>query len=351
MVDIEPPHGRHDVRPAVMADVARLAGVSHTTVSRVINDHPAVRRATRDRVLKAMESLAYRPNVAARALVTGRTRLLGVISMDTALYGPVSVLTAIERSARDAGYAVSIAHLPDLTARALGEAADFLTGQAVAGIVAIIPHIATMNALTHVPEVPIVAVEGCSGTVPTAAVDQYLGARQAVEHLLELGHGTVAHIAGPADWYEAPERERGWRDALAAAGRQAPPVERGDWTAQSGYEATRRLLARPGLTALFAGNDLMALGALLALHEAGLSVPGEVSVVGFDDAPESAYFTPPLTTVRQDFAEIGRQGLALLLEQLEGAPPAHRHVATVPTLTVRASTAPPGATAREGRRA
>ncbi|MEV0643900.1 LacI family DNA-binding transcriptional regulator [Phytomonospora sp. NPDC050363] len=329
-------------RAAVMADVARLAGVSHTTVSRVINGHPSVRESTRHRVRQAMTALAYRPNSAARTLVTGRSRVLGVICMDPTYYGPVSVLSAVERSARQSGYAVSIANLPGLDRRSLTDAVDFLAAQAVVGIIAITPHAATMAALAHVPAgIPIVAVEGCSGAVPTAAVDQYLGARLATEHLLGLGHRTVVHIAGPADWYEAPERERGWRDALTDIARPTPSVERGDWTAASGYAATRRILARDRLTALFVANDQMALGALLALHQAGLDVPGDVSVVGFDDAPEAAYYTPPLTTVRQDFAEVGRTGMDLLLEQIEGAARSTRRVITIPGLVVRASTARP----------
>ncbi len=329
-------------RPAVMADVAKLAGVSHMTVSRVINDHPAVSRLTRERVLAAMAELSYRPNIAARTLVTGRTRRLGVISVDTTQYGPASMLVAIERAARDAGYAVAIASLAALDRGALGEAVDFLTSQAVEGIIAITPHTATMAALRHVPSgVPIVAVEGGKGAVPTVAVDQYLGAFLATRHLLALGHATVAHICGPQDWYESPERERGWRDALVAEGREVPAVVAGDWSARSGHDAARKLIGTPGLSAIFVANDQMALGALRALHEAQVAVPDEISVVGFDDIPEAAYFTPPLTTVRQDFGEVGRQGLDLLLEQVEGAPRSRRRRVIPPDLVIRKSTTVP----------
>jgi DNA-binding LacI/PurR family transcriptional regulator len=327
-------------RPAVMADVARLAGVSHMTVSRVINDHPAVSKATRERVLAAMAEVSYRPNIAARTLVTGRTRRLGVISVDATLYGPASVLVAIERAARDAGYAVSIANVPAVDGGSLSDAVDFLTSQAVDGIIAITPHTAMMAALRYVPlGVPTVAVEGGKGTVPTVAVDQYLGAVQATRHLLALGHATVAHISGPLQWYEAHERERGWRDALVAEGREVLEVVRGDWSARSGYEAAGRFIGQPGLSALFVANDQMALGVLRALHEAKISVPDVISVVGFDDIPEAAYFTPPLTTLRQDFGEVGRQGLDLLLEQVEGAPRSRRRSVVPPDLVIRESTA------------
>ncbi|MEJ3749411.1 LacI family DNA-binding transcriptional regulator [Actinomycetes bacterium KLBMP 9797] len=324
-----------------MVDVARLAGVSHMTVSRVINDQPTVSQVTRQRVLAAMNELGYRPNVAARALVTGRTRTLGVISVDTTLYGPASMLLAIERAARELDYSVSIASLPTLERQTLRDAFDALMSQAVEGIIAITPHVSATAALRHVPrDVPVVAVEGGKGPLPTVVVDQYLGATEATRHLLELGHRTVAHIAGPPDWYEAQERERGWRDALMATGRPVPEMVRGDWTPRSGYAAAQQLLTAP-VTAVFAANDQMAIGALRAFREAGVSVPEQVSLVGFDDIPEAEFFSPPLTTMRQEFGEVGRCGLELLLEQVEGAPRTRRRVVIPPQFVIRESTAPP----------
>ena len=329
-------------RSVGMVDVARLAGVSHMTVSRVINDHPTVSQVTRQKVLAAMATLGYRPNSAARALATGRTRVLGVISIDTTLYGPASMLSAIERAARDLGYAVSVASAPDIDRKSFNAAFESLALQAVEGIIAITPHVATTAALNRLPDnVPVVAVEGGRGALPTVAVDQHLGARLATEHLLKLGHRTVLHIAGPNDWFEAQERERGWREALTAAGREVPGVVRGDWSPRSGYEAARRLVSRPGLSAIFVANDQMALGALRVLDEAGISVPGQVSVVGFDDIPEAEFFTPPLTTLRQEFGEVGRHSLAVLLEQVEGAPRSPRRVVIPPTFMIRESTAAP----------
>ncbi|GAA4703007.1 LacI family transcriptional regulator [Phytohabitans rumicis] len=325
-----------------MVDVARLAGVSHMTVSRVINDQPTVSQVTRQRVLAAMNELGYRPNIAARALVTGRTRTLGVISIDTTLYGPASMLLAIERAARDIGYAISIASLPSVDRRSFGDAFEALMAQAVEGIIAITPHVATTAALRHVPkDVPVVAVEGGKGPLPTVAVDQQHGARLATAHLLSLGHRTVAHIAGPIDWHEAQERERGWRDVLLAEEREVPDVVRGDWSPRSGYVAARSLLDRPDLTAVFVANDQMAIGALRAFGEAGVDVPRQVSVVGFDDIPEAEFFSPPLTTLRQEFGEVGRQSLDLLMEQVDGAPRTRRRVVIPPEFVIRDSTQAP----------
>ena len=171
-------------------------------------------------------------------------------------------------------------------------------------------------------------------------VDQFAGAAAATRHLLELGHATVWHIAGPDDWQESRQRVAGWRHALQAAGAEARTPLTGDWSARAGYELGKELMAEPGVTAVFVANDQMALGLLRVLHETGRDVPHEVSVVGFDDVPEAAYFTPPLTTVRQDFMEMGRRSLHLLLSEIgNGTRSTTRE--TVPSeLIVRASTAP-----------
>jgi DNA-binding LacI/PurR family transcriptional regulator len=336
-------------RQPVMADVARLAGVSHQTVSRVLNDNPHVKEETRERVLVAIRELDYRPNSAARTLVTRRSQTLGVVSFDTTLYGPASMLYGIEQAARSAGYFVSIASLRSLDGRSVQEAVDRLRDQAVEGVLVIAPQTSAVGALAQVRSaVPVVAVgSGTQARVPGAAVDNEAGARAATQYLLHLGHRTVHHVAGPSNWLDAQARRAGWRAVLADAGAPVPEVVSGDWSARSGYEAGLHLLENPEVTAIFCANDHMALGVLRALNEAGRGIPGDISVVGFDDIPEASYFTPPLTTVRQDFGELGRRGLELLVAQVEGEAGSKDRVLVAPELVLRGSTAaaPPAVSA------
>ena len=179
---------------------------------------------------------------------------------------------------------------------------------------------------------------GPDETVPVVAVDQFAGAAAATRHLLDLGHRNVWHLAGPLDFQEAELRIAGWKATLKAAGIQPPAFIRGDWSARSGYEIGQRLIQRRDITAIFASNDQMALGLLRSLHEAGRNIPGDVSIVGFDDIPEAAYFTPPLTTIRQDFPEAGRRCLEMLVALIESREDT-ANVMVAPDLVVRGSTA------------
>lgn len=329
-------------QPTIMADVARRVGVSLQTVSRVLHDSPLVHHETRERVLDAMRQLDYRPSPAAQALVTGRSRLLGVVSFDTTLFGPASTLLGIERAAHEAGYAVTIASVHTLNRASLLAAIHRQRDQGVAGIVVIAPVKSAIAALRQLaPDVPVVAVGGgLDRSIPAVAVDQRGGAAAATRHLLDLGHRTVWHLAGPSDWLEAEQRIEGWRSALTTARAKIPPVLRGDWSAGSGYELAHELLRRSDVTAVFAANDQMALGLLRRIHEVGRDAPDKISVVGFDDIPEAAYFTPPLTTVRQDFAEVGRRCLRLLLARIEGDATARSsRVVVASQLVLRESTA------------
>ncbi|NUR60085.1 MAG: LacI family DNA-binding transcriptional regulator [Catenulispora sp.] len=323
-----------------LREVAEVAGVSHQTVSRVFKDHPRVSAQTRAKVLAAAAQLDFRPNAIARALATGSSRTIGVVSFDTTLFGPASMVSAIERSAREADYFVSMVGLASPSRHSVAEAADRLRGQGVDGIILIPGHVSADQVVRHLPDhLPVVSLSTAE-SVTSAAVDQYGGPLAAVRHLLDLGHTTVHHAAGPADWRDARERERGWRDALTGAGAPVTAPLPGDWSAASGYERGKQLAADPAVTAVFAANDHIALGVLLALHEAGRRVPEDVSVIGFDDIPEAAFFTPPLTTVRQDFAALGRRSLALLLEQIGAPMPATLPGVVIPTeLVVRRSTA------------
>ncbi|WP_230985283.1 LacI family DNA-binding transcriptional regulator [Microbispora oryzae] len=322
-----------------MEDVAELAGVSAMTVSRVLNTPEKVRPETRARVLAAVRELDYRPNSAARVLVTGRSGALGVVSFDTILFGPASTLYGIERAARENGYLVSIASLPALTRRSIAEGVDRLRSQSVDGVIVIAPHESAGEGLRHLPAgLPVVDVGGAKDVpVPVAAVDQHAGAVRATRHLLSLGHRTVWHLAGPPNWVESSGRLKGWREALEAEGREVPVPMVGDWTAHSGYEIGKRLAREDGMTAVFAANDHMAMGLLRALREVGRRVPEDVSVVGFDDVPEAAYFWPPLTTVRQNFGEVGRLAFQLLLDRIGGVEGDTRRLVE-PELVVREST-------------
>ncbi|MBB5480886.1 LacI family DNA-binding transcriptional regulator [Micromonospora parathelypteridis] len=328
-----------------MRDVADLAGVSSQTVSRVINRHPHVADGTRQRVLDAMRSLNYRRNPAARALVTRRSGTLGIIGYESPLYGPTSMLYAIEGAARAAGYFVSVASVRDLDHRSVLDAVDWLRGHSVEGIIAIAPKPAMANAFAQASSglASVTAGGGCSPAVPSAQIDNVEGARLATRHLLDLGHTTVHHVSGPGDWPEAAERVEGWRGALLAAGAPVPALMLGDWSAATGYEQGERLARDPSVTAIFCASDQLALGVLRALHEAGRRVPDDVSVVGFDGTSDGAHFLPPLTSVRQDFAELGRRSLRLLLAQLDL--PAHEPLrgrdVLVPELVLRRSAAAP----------
>jgi len=300
-----------------------------------------VRPETRDRVLSAMRELGYRPNPMARALATGRSNTLGVVSFDTTLYGPASTMLGIERAAHEAGYFTIIASLKALDRASVPEAIERLRRHGVDGILVIAPLEEAADAALHAPvgDLPLVAVEaGPAAGVPVVAIDQFAGAVSATRHLLDLGHETVWHVAGPQNFIEAQRRVEGWRTALEDAGAPVPEPQFGDWSARSGYRVGRALCVDSSVTAIFVANDQMALGVLRALHEQDRHIPREVSVVGFDDIPESPYFTPPLTTVKQDFDEMGKRSVQLLLRMMAGEN-VEAGASVKSELCVRASTA------------
>lgn len=322
-----------------MSDVARLAQVSEQTVSRVLKGSPKVRPATRDRVLAAIRELGYRPNAAARALASGRTRTLGVVTHGHTLFGPASALFAIETAAETAGYRTTIASVSSLESDVVVDAVERLRHEGVEGVLVTVPQADARRPLSAIAqEFPLVAIESRpSDQIVSVGVNQRLGAARVTRHLLDLGHRTVHHVSGPPHWLAAQQRIEGWRESLARAGAEVPDVSAGDWSPLSGYEQGVRLARLPDVTAIFAANDQMALGILRAFREAGRAVPADVSVAGFDDTPEAPYFAPPLTTVRQDFNEIGRRGVASVLALIEGKPT--EAVLLEPDLVVRDSTA------------
>jgi DNA-binding LacI/PurR family transcriptional regulator len=327
------------IRHATIFDVARLAGVSHQTVSRVLNDLPNVRPATKARVDDAIRQLRYVPSPAARTLVTKRSRTIGLIATGGTEFGPSSSVLHFNAAARDARWAVFTANMVDGDPGSARTAVEAFLRQNVEGIAVISAREAVTDVVAGMEvAVPLVVLHATErlGLV-NVGVDQYMGGRAATRHLIDLGHRRIAHLAGPVDAVDARERERGWRDELASAGLVAQVIGIGDWTPTSGYELGR--VMDEEITAVFAANDQMALGLIHALSERGRSVPFDFSVVGFDDIPEAEHMSPPLTTVRQDFEEVGRTMLATLLDRINGeqtgiVPP------SVPELVVRASTAP-----------
>ena len=326
-----------------MAQVAERAGVSHQTVSRVLNDASLVKDETRLRVLAAIEELGYRRNFAARLLATNRSRRIGMVTAHLALHGPSMIALAVQEAGQDQGYDVSLIGLPEFSFEALQKAVDRLSDQAVEAIVVAVPHKDAVEMTGSLQlTIPVVMVQGVTAGQPlSVGIDQEAGARLAVGHLLDLGHRHVAHISGPPDWIEARHREVGWRAAHDERGLLPGPELQGDWSSQSGHAAGLRIAQDPDVTAVFAGNDFMALGALHALHESGRRVPDDVSVVGFDDAPQSAYYWPSLTTVAQDFSELGRRALSVALAAVRGEADADADVPLIePTLLVRGSTGP-----------
>ena len=318
-----------------MADVARLAGVSAQTVSRALRNDRSVRPSTRVRVLAAVDELGYRPNNVARALSTGRTRIIGVVAADTATFSGAAIRRGIEVAARRAGFVVATASVEPGSSASVAAAMASLVDHGVEGvIVAAAPPDRHAPAGPYELDVPVVTVGHTVADAIPVGVDQVRAGRLATDHLLGLGHRTVWHVAGPADSDGARQREGGWRESLLAAGREVPPPLPGDWTAESGYRLGLTLAdgARDiDVTAVFVASDEMAFGLLRALAEQGRSVPGDCAVVGMDDIALAAYASPPLSTVRQPFVELGGAAVRALLLG-DGAP-----VVFGPELVVRRS--------------
>ncbi|GAA2080250.1 LacI family DNA-binding transcriptional regulator [Microbacterium hatanonis] len=341
-VESASPEPRTRRRETSMADVATAAGVSGQTVSRVANGRANVDPDTRAKVLAAMSRLGYRPNSAARALRSGKFRSIGVIMFSLSSYGNSRTLDAVSSIAAQSGYSITLITLGSATQSDVSGAFLRLTEHAVDGVVILIEtHRLGETELALPTGLPVVVVDSSADyPYPVVDTDQALGARQATEHLLDLGHETVWHVSGPLESFAAERRREAWRATLVERGRAVPEVVVGDWTADSGHAIGRRLANEPDATAIFAANDQMALGVIRALHEAGRRVPADVSVVGFDDAPDAANYWPPLTTVRQHFARVGDQAMRALLGEIEGDEPIDARVLVPTELVVRASSAP-----------
>lgn len=329
-------------KPPGMADVARVAGVSAQTVSRALSGHPNVQEKTRAKVLAAVEQLGYRMNNAARMLSSGHSRTIGIVLLQTGFYSRTAVTLGVEEAARDAGYAVSSATSPSLEPAAVEEAMSRLADQGVDGIVLALPLIQVTRRIEELTTaIPTITIDGSrTSTTEIVAVDQSQAARLATQHLLDLGHETVWHVSGPAEWLDAVSRSEGWRSTLEAAGVTPPPELKGDWSPASGYHNGLILARIPEVTAVFVSSDEMAFGVIRAFHEQGRRVPEDISVVGVDDITLAEYCSPSLTTVAQPFGDMGRLAVEHLLRYIADPETTLAPASVEPELVVRASTGP-----------
>lgn len=325
---------RATARPSIR-DVAALAGVSHQTVSRVLNGGNGVRPGTRERIEQAIAELGYRPSKAARALATSDSRTIGVLGVHATLFGPSQMTFAIEAGARRRGYSTTAISVTDDDS-ALREARDHMEQWGVDAVVIM----AWSARVLDVAEAFAAVLPTCviaEGAVPAGLAQvrgaNAEGARAATKALLGAGRRRIAHLTGPEDWLEAKQRLEGW--AMEAAGSAGPVVTAG-WDPEDGYRAVKEAVAAdPGLDAIFAANDHVAIGAMKGLRELGRRVPGDVAIVGYDDIEVGGYLDVPLATVRQGFADMGTAAIDLLFEVMGGGAPEPRIV--MPAFVPRAS--------------
>jgi DNA-binding LacI/PurR family transcriptional regulator len=349
-MDVTDPTSGNGRRPASILDVAAAAGVSYQTVSRVINGHPSVRPATRELVMAAIEDLGFRPNRAARVLRGAHARSVTVLTPNTTLYGYQAALQGIEEAARAAGFSVGVRVVDSEQPLEVAAAVKRAVEPGGSLIVIAYDRAGTLALDAVPPGVPMAAMVETPAVPPPPDktwvwLDDRRAAAEATRYLLSLGHRTVHYLAIPSST-RTSQRQAGWRQALEESGAPVPaPVPCG-WTPRSGYQTGQRLATDPAVTAVLCGNDDIALGVMRAMHAAGLSVPGNVSVVGFDDTPVAEFLTPPLTTVRLDFAELGRACFTLLRSLME---PSAKNAAAdelnaqrpEPELIIRESAGPP----------
>ena len=324
-----------------MLDVAKLSGVSYQTVSRVINEHPYVSGDTRQRVLDAIDTLGYRPNKVATRLKAKRSKAIAIVLYGGWLHGPIQVGLNIELAAKTSGFDVIQANITE-PQKQFAEALQHMKDWGVDGILAIVPveGMAFQEIQEFAEQTPLVLID-CERTpeIPSVVIDDYSGTKQIVEHLISLGHRQFCEISGPLDWFSAQVRHQTCREVCQAHGLPAPLHIEANWTASGGYQAMKRLLEKDrNFTALISANDGMALGAIRALHQVGLSVPNDVSIAGYDDIPEAAYLVPTLTTVRQNFIQLGIIGFEYLMQVMDEEDTSNTQQVIPPELIIREST-------------
>ncbi|MET3565970.1 DNA-binding LacI/PurR family transcriptional regulator [Leifsonia sp. 563] len=330
-------------KPPVISDVARRAGVSVPTVSRVLNGAAYVSDEKRSRVMEAIRELDFRPSAAARALVARQPRLIAVIAGNTSRYGYAETIRGIEERARAAGYTVSITVVESADDETVDGAVSLVLDQPIAGVVVLKFDPPGVAALHRLPKsIPTVSISGVRESgVPQAVLAEADAAEEVVDYLLELGHSTVHHVRVPPSRKE-DGRTTGWKRALTVHGAPVPPPVDATWEPESGREIGRALADDPSVTAVFCGNDEIAMGVIRGLVEKGKRVPQDVSVVGFDDHPLARMWSPPLTTVDQDFVGLGSRAYDLLEGVIAGGK-VRKFSSERPTVVIRESTAPPPA--------
>lgn len=305
-------------RPATIYDVARKAGVSHQTVSRYLQDFKGIRPETKNRVAAAIKKLDYRPNLTARSLNTGRSFRIAALTQELTQVGPGKILEGASIAAREAGYALHVISLDVHDPEAIRDSIEKVLQSDLAGVLGLASTDEIRNAF-----------DATRFRVPSfiASTDDQLhdpeinaeGLESILSHLKDLGHRDILHIAGSPLWVSGRNRAAAFLAGVKKLGLKSHGVIYGDWSSRSGYQAIHSLAHIPA-TAVVAANDQTALGAILALSERGYKVPKDVSVTGIEDTPEAAFYNPPLTTVRLDFASEGRQSLQLLLAKINNEP-------------------------------
>ena len=331
-------------KSVTLDDVARQAGVSYQTVSRVLNQAPHVSPKTRSKVVQAMADLNYVPNRVAQQLAGKHSLTLGLATTDLALHAPSQIAAAIKSKARELGYAVVIAMVDDQTEPACQQAINELLAQRVDGILVNIPLKPKGSEIIaqQCADTPVLFLDvDPQSTAFSVLFDAKVGAIQGAGHLITLGHQQIAFICGPKSAISAQLRYQGWLQALNDASLTPQAVYYGEWNARSGYQATQRLIASNiPFSAILVANDQMALGVLRALHEHNINVPAQVSVIGYDDTADSAYFQPPLTTIRQDFKQLGEESVSRLIARLHHTiEPPSGSLLLATELTIRQTTA------------
>jgi len=307
-------------RPPTIYDVARLAGVSHQTVSRHLRAQPGISEKTRIKVDDAVRQLGYRTNAAAQALAMSGSKRIVALVLELTQFAPAAIVRGATSAARKAGYVLDVLSLDEVDPASIGRALDNVAKQDVAGVFIVGPR-AMVDGEVRTRTFPMPVFFEFEDLDPDSGVPlslNGLGTELAMNELIALGHTRIGHVGGPLGWTSATNRELGYRRALQREGLPTLPVRRGDWSAASGYEIGLSWPLELGATALFVANDHMAFGLLSALRERGVSVPDELSIVGFDDIPEAEFMAPPLSTVRLDFFREGERRFTELIGQIQG---------------------------------